>query len=260
MTQAFNLSQFANKVNTSGQADLTTAVSGLLPVANGGTGTASPSLVAGANIAVTGSFPNQTVAFSGTSGLTGFSTVIFGSSGTWTVPAGVTRARIWIIGGGGGGAYGSSTFYKSGGDGGSAVAYCTGISGTLTITIGAGGVGAGSAGGTGGGGTTSITGTGVSMSATGGAGAVYNVSNGATGAGTVTTGTALKVNAVTTSGANNYGRHPITTPIDNSGSTTTAAVSWSPSSATSAGMGGGLGTNSSSPNIAGCGGAVVIEY
>ena len=41
MTQAFNLSQFANKVNTSGQADLTTAVTGTLPVANGGTGAAS---------------------------------------------------------------------------------------------------------------------------------------------------------------------------------------------------------------------------
>ena len=38
MTQAFNLSQFANKVNTSGQASLTTAVTGTLPVANGGTG------------------------------------------------------------------------------------------------------------------------------------------------------------------------------------------------------------------------------
>jgi hypothetical protein len=45
MTQAFNLSQFANKVNTSGQADLTTAVTGTLPVANGGTGVTS----AGAN-------------------------------------------------------------------------------------------------------------------------------------------------------------------------------------------------------------------
>jgi hypothetical protein len=41
MTQAFNLSQFANKVNTSGQADLTTAVTGTLPVANGGTGAAT---------------------------------------------------------------------------------------------------------------------------------------------------------------------------------------------------------------------------
>ena len=41
MTQAFNLSQFANKVNTSGQADLTTAVTGTLPIANGGIGATS---------------------------------------------------------------------------------------------------------------------------------------------------------------------------------------------------------------------------
>jgi hypothetical protein len=42
MTQAFNLSQFANFVNNSGQADLTTAVVGTLPVANGGTGLTTP--------------------------------------------------------------------------------------------------------------------------------------------------------------------------------------------------------------------------
>ena len=65
MSQAFNLSQFANKVNTSGQASLTTAVTGLLPVANGGTGTATPSLVGGTNITISGSFPNQTVTATG---------------------------------------------------------------------------------------------------------------------------------------------------------------------------------------------------
>ena len=42
MTQAFNLSQFANKVDSTGKADLTTAVTGTLPVANGGTGLTSP--------------------------------------------------------------------------------------------------------------------------------------------------------------------------------------------------------------------------
>jgi hypothetical protein len=43
MTQAFNLSQFANNVNSSGLASLTTSVTGTLPVANGGTGgTATP--------------------------------------------------------------------------------------------------------------------------------------------------------------------------------------------------------------------------
>jgi hypothetical protein len=47
MTQAFNLSRFANKVNTSGQADLTTAVTGTLPIANGGTNNGSLAVTAG---------------------------------------------------------------------------------------------------------------------------------------------------------------------------------------------------------------------
>ena len=41
MTQAFNLAQFANNLNTSGQISLTSGVSGTLPIANGGTGTTS---------------------------------------------------------------------------------------------------------------------------------------------------------------------------------------------------------------------------
>ena len=43
MTQAFNLSQFANKLNSSGQADATTSLTGLVPTANLGTGTANSS-------------------------------------------------------------------------------------------------------------------------------------------------------------------------------------------------------------------------
>jgi hypothetical protein len=41
---------------------LSTGVTGLLPVANGGTATATPSIVAGTNITVTGTWPNQTIA------------------------------------------------------------------------------------------------------------------------------------------------------------------------------------------------------
>jgi len=47
MTQAFNLSQFANNVNSSGKADLTTAVTGTLPIANGGTNNGSLAVTAG---------------------------------------------------------------------------------------------------------------------------------------------------------------------------------------------------------------------
>ena len=41
MTQAYNLSQFANKVNSSGQVDVSTASTGTLQVINGGTGQTS---------------------------------------------------------------------------------------------------------------------------------------------------------------------------------------------------------------------------
>ena len=40
---------------------LTTGVTGVLPVANGGSGSSSPSLVAGTNVSISGSWPNQTV-------------------------------------------------------------------------------------------------------------------------------------------------------------------------------------------------------
>jgi hypothetical protein len=45
--------------------NLASQVSGLLPVANGGTATATPSLVAGSNITITGTWPNQTVTAAG---------------------------------------------------------------------------------------------------------------------------------------------------------------------------------------------------
>jgi hypothetical protein len=41
MTQAFNLSQFANTLNTSGQTDVSVSSTGTLPIANGGTGSTS---------------------------------------------------------------------------------------------------------------------------------------------------------------------------------------------------------------------------
>jgi hypothetical protein len=48
--------------------DATHSFTGILDVANGGTGTATPSLVAGTNVTVTGTWPNQTIAASGGGG------------------------------------------------------------------------------------------------------------------------------------------------------------------------------------------------
>lgn len=56
---AWNGSDFVKIV--SNPVVLTTDVSGILPVANGGSGTATPSLVQGSNVTITGSWPNQTI-------------------------------------------------------------------------------------------------------------------------------------------------------------------------------------------------------
>ena len=72
---------------------LTTGVTGILPVANGGNGTATPSLVAGTNVSITGTWPNQTVASTGSSGVTSFSA---GSTGL--TPATATTGAVTLAG------------------------------------------------------------------------------------------------------------------------------------------------------------------
>ena len=61
-------------------------VTGIVAVANGGSGTATPSLVAGTNVTVTGTWPNQTIAASGGGG--GSTLVISNKTAAYTVVAG----------------------------------------------------------------------------------------------------------------------------------------------------------------------------
>ena len=49
-------------------ANLTTNVTGTLPIANGGTGTTTPALVQGSGVTITGTWPNQTISATGTGG------------------------------------------------------------------------------------------------------------------------------------------------------------------------------------------------
>lgn len=70
VTPALGTPASATLTNATG-LPLSTGVTGLLPVANGGTGTATPALVAGTNVTITGSWPNQTINAAGVGNLTG---------------------------------------------------------------------------------------------------------------------------------------------------------------------------------------------
>jgi len=159
------------------------AVVGTLPIANGGTGTASPAIVAGTGITVSGSFPNQTINASGGGGFSNMQ--VFTASGTFTVPAGITKVKVTVVGGGGGGGAGYNG--ANSGSAGvtssfSAYASATGGAGGLGNASGSGTPGNGGLGGLGASGTLNLSGnTGVS----GTPGASSSSSNGGAGGGSV---------------------------------------------------------------------------
>jgi hypothetical protein len=145
-----------------------------LSVANGGTGLATLTTnnvmlgngTANVNFVAPGTSGNLltsdgTTWASTTPALSGFNNLqVFTSSGTFTIPALVTKVKVTVVGGGGGGASGSS---GGGGGGGAAIRIVTGLTpaGTVTVTVGSGGA-AQTAGGT--------SSFGAYASATGGAG------------------------------------------------------------------------------------------
>jgi hypothetical protein len=87
--------------NTTG-LPLTTGVTGILPVANGGSGTATPALVAGTNVTITGSWPNQTINASGSGG-GGVTQIVAGTNVTISPTGGTGVVTINATGGGGSG-------------------------------------------------------------------------------------------------------------------------------------------------------------
>jgi hypothetical protein len=265
MTQAFNLSQFANKVNTSGQADLTTAVTGTLPVSNGGTGattlTANNVILGNGTSAPTFVAPGTTGNVLTSNGTTwtsaaggayaGFTTVIFSSSGSWTPPAGITRAVVICVGGGGGAGGSSNVNTRSGaaGAGGLSYAYVTSLSGTYTITVGGGGTGVLQGNGTAG----TSSSFGALVTATGGGGGSLNGVNGTAGTGS-TSGTLLR-NASTS--LNVVGLGGTLTRVSGSGRD---PVAWDPTSLFLAGAGASATSNGSNTGSGGVGGMVMIQY
>ena len=89
----------------------------------------------------------QTTAATSTATSSGTTFQAFYTSGTFTVPTGITKIQVVVFGGGGGGAVGY------GGQGGIGSAYISGLTpgATISVTVGGGGNGAtGSTGATGG--------------------------------------------------------------------------------------------------------------
>lgn len=106
-----------------------------------------------------------------------------GSAQTFTVPAGITKVKVTVVGGGGG-AGGvvvniccASAISSGGGGGGAAIEIISGLTpgGTVSVTVGAGGTAGSSGGGNGGAGGTSSFGA--YCSATGGAASLGRINS-----------------------------------------------------------------------------------
>jgi hypothetical protein len=161
MTQAFNLSQLANKVNTSGNLDASTALYNQVPVANGGTGKStvtSGALLLGAGTSalteLVGSTPGDAVVWNGTTFTTGTvagaapAVNAYVAPGTWTKPSGLLQVKVTVVGAGGNG--GSAPLASNpvttasagggGGGGGAAIRWIPAptIPGPVAVTAGAG--------------------------------------------------------------------------------------------------------------------------
>ena len=136
-------------------------------------------------------------------GLSGINNVAtFTANTTWTVPTGVTKAKVTVIAGGGGGGSGGSNgqqYGKAGGFGGIAVGFVTGLTpgGTVAITVGAAGTGS-TYGGTNSGSTPQQNGTaggtssfGSYITCTGGAVGTYQASAGGAATNGTTSGASV---------------------------------------------------------------------
>jgi len=117
MTQALNLANFANNLNTAGATSNSglqnssvtvtagTGMSGGGAVALGSSVTLTnagvTSVTAGTGISVSASTGGVTITNTASAGIAGIGGQAFTSNGTFTIPSGVTLLKITVVGGGG---------------------------------------------------------------------------------------------------------------------------------------------------------------
>jgi len=164
MTQAFNLSQIANRVNTSGQLNAATGLFNQVPVANGGTGKSTVTtgaLLIGAGTSAMTELTGTTPATTIISSPTGWTSAPLASAGggdyvmnsylspnTWTKPGTLKAIKVTVVGAGGTG--GTVAAFSNpvpttgvtggGGGGGATILYldAPAIPGPVSVTAGAG--------------------------------------------------------------------------------------------------------------------------
>jgi hypothetical protein len=222
MTQAFNLSQLANGVNTSGQLNAAANLYNQVPVANGGTNAASLAGNGALIMNAAGTIVTSLAASTAGNVLTSDGTTwvsqagsggtpivtIYSAPAAWTKSPTLKAVKVTMVaggGGGGGGSGGSPT--QNGGTGGNGgiiygFAQASAIPGPLTVTVGTGGGGgtAGSPGGSNGGvgGTGGTSSFGAVYSTTGGAGGAGGIAGGS-GGGSGASGGAFSITSTATS-------------------------------------------------------------
>jgi hypothetical protein len=76
--------------------NLTTQVSGTLPVLNGGTGTTTPALVAGSNVTISGTWPNQTINATASGGSVTTVSIVSANGFAGTVATATTTPAITL--------------------------------------------------------------------------------------------------------------------------------------------------------------------
>lgn len=157
MTQAFNLSQLANNVNTSGLLNAAAGLYNQTPVANGGTGVAtvaSGNLIVGAGTAamtaLAGSSTGDVVTWSGTAWTAAASAGgpapvvrIYTSPSPWTKSPTLKGVKVTVVAGGGSGntatAPGTIKFGAGSGAVGIGNFPAPTIAGPVTVTVGSAG-------------------------------------------------------------------------------------------------------------------------